>query len=75
VKIRAVVARAVDHLTIEDVDLETPHPGEVLVRVHAAGVCHSDLHTYKGELRTTPPVVLGHEGAGMESRVSGPATG
>lgn len=68
-KIRAVVSRAVDQLTIEEIDLETPHPGEVLVRIHAAGVCHSDLHTYKGELRTTPPVVLGHEGAGIVEAV------
>jgi S-(hydroxymethyl)glutathione dehydrogenase/alcohol dehydrogenase len=68
-KIRAVVAREVDRLAVEDIELEAPHAGEVLVRIHAAGVCHSDLHTYKGELRTTPPVVLGHEGAGVVEAV------
>ncbi len=73
-KIRAAVARAINQLTVEDIELEAPHPGEVLVRIHAAGVCHSDLHTYKGELRTTPPVVLGHEGAGVVEAVGPGAT-
>lgn len=68
-KIHAVVSRAIDELSIEDVELEAPHAGEVLVHIHAAGVCHSDLHTYRGELRTTPPVVLGHEGAGIVEAV------
>ena len=34
-------------------------------RCEAAGVCHSDLHTLQGEMRATPPLVLGHEGAGV----------
>ncbi len=68
-KIRAAVARAIDQLSVEEIELEAPHPKEVLVRIQAAGVCHSDLHTYKGELRTTPPVVLGHEGAGVVEAV------
>ena len=42
---------------------------EVLVRMQAAGVCHSDLHTYRGELRAVPPLVLGHEGAGIVEAV------
>jgi S-(hydroxymethyl)glutathione dehydrogenase/alcohol dehydrogenase len=67
--IRAAVAREVNDLKVESVELDVPHNGEVLVRIHAAGVCHSDLHTYKGELRTTPPVVLGHEGAGIVEAV------
>jgi S-(hydroxymethyl)glutathione dehydrogenase / alcohol dehydrogenase len=64
-KINAAVAREVNVLKVEEVELEAPHEHEVLVRIHAAGVCHSDLHTYKGELRATPPIVLGHEGAGV----------
>ena len=68
-RVRAAVVREIDRLTIEEVELEPPHAGEVLVRIHTAGVCHSDLHTYKGELRTTPPVVLGHEGAGVVTDV------
>lgn len=68
-KIRAAIAREVNALSVEEVELEGPRSGEALVRIHAAGVCHSDLHTYRGELRTTPPVVLGHEGAGVVEAV------
>lgn len=64
-KTRAAVVREIGELTIETVDLDPPKAGEVLVRMLAAGVCHSDLHTYRGELRVTPPLVLGHEGAGI----------
>jgi S-(hydroxymethyl)glutathione dehydrogenase/alcohol dehydrogenase len=65
VQIEAAVVRAINELTIEQVEMEKPGVHEVLVKMRAAGVCHSDLHTYKGELRTVPPVVLGHEGAGV----------
>lgn len=51
-------------LKIADVDLAPPNEGEVLVRVEAAGVCHSDYHYVQGELRCPLPVVIGHEGAG-----------
>jgi S-(hydroxymethyl)glutathione dehydrogenase/alcohol dehydrogenase len=64
-KIQAAVAREINELTVEEVELQAPQNHEVLVRIHAAGVCHSDLHTFRGELRSTPPVVLGHEGAGV----------
>ena len=37
--------------------------------MRAAGVCHSDLHTLRGELRASPPLVLGHEGAGIVEKV------
>jgi Zn-dependent alcohol dehydrogenase len=56
-------------LSIETVELDPPKATEVLVRVQAAGVCHSDLHTLKGELRAWPPLVLGHEGAGIVEAV------
>ena len=68
-QVRAAVVREIDQLTIETVELAAPQANEVLVRIQAAGVCHSDLHTYKGELRTVPPVVLGHEGAGIVAAV------
>ena len=42
--ISAAVAREVNILKVEQVELEAPHVNEVLVRIHAAGVCHSDLH-------------------------------
>lgn len=67
--IKAAVARAINELTIEEIELDAPKAGEVLVKMRAAGVCHSDLHTYKGELRSTPPIVLGHEGAGVVEAV------
>ncbi len=66
---RAAVVREYNQLTIETIELDSPQATEVLVRVRAAGVCHSDLHTLRGELRATPPLVLGHEGAGIVERV------
>jgi Zn-dependent alcohol dehydrogenase len=68
-RIQAALAREIGQLTIEEVELAPPHADEVLVRMRAAGVCHSDLHTYKGELRAMPPLVLGHEGAGIVEQV------
>lgn len=68
-KTRAAVVRDYNQLTIETIELDPPKATEVLVRVHAAGVCHSDLHTMRGELRATPPIVLGHEGAGIVEQV------
>lgn len=56
-------------LVIEELDLQEPGDGEVLVRVSAAGVCHSDYHVMKGEWSSPLPVVLGHEGAGIVERV------
>ena len=64
-RIQAAVVREIGKLTIEQVELDPPQADEILVRVRAAGVCHSDLHTYRGELRAVPPLVLGHEGAGI----------
>ena len=51
--------------TLEDLWLDPPGPGEVLVRMVASGVCHSDLHVVDGEWRRPADVVLGHEGAGI----------
>ena len=68
-RIRAALAREVGRLTTEEVELDPPKETEVLVRMRAAGVCHSDLHVFRGELRVTPPIVLGHEGAGVVEAV------
>jgi S-(hydroxymethyl)glutathione dehydrogenase/alcohol dehydrogenase len=68
-KMRAAVVREINQLAIEVVTLDPPKEYEVLVRMRAAGVCHSDLHTYRGELRAAPPLVLGHEGAGVVEAV------
>jgi Zn-dependent alcohol dehydrogenase len=58
-----------DLLLADDVELEAPKAGEVLVDIHHCGVCHSDLHYLDGALRTEPPVVLGHEAAGRVAEV------
>ena len=73
-RMKAAVCREVGQLSIEEVDLQDPKDEEVLVRMGAAGVCHSDLHTYRGELRATPPLVLGHEGAGVVEKVGSRVT-
>ncbi|MEJ0016608.1 MAG: alcohol dehydrogenase AdhP [Acetobacteraceae bacterium] len=54
-------------LTIEDVPIPTPGPGEVLVKIVATGVCHTDLHAADGDwpVKPTPPFIPGHEGAGI----------
>lgn len=51
-------------LSIEDIDLAPPGEGEVLVRVHAAGLCHSDLSVINGDRPRPVPMALGHEAAG-----------
>jgi S-(hydroxymethyl)glutathione dehydrogenase / alcohol dehydrogenase len=48
----------------DDVEVADPGPGEVRLKVHAAGVCHSDLSAMNGTLPQPAPAVLGHEGAG-----------
>ncbi|MGZ3640392.1 MAG: Zn-dependent alcohol dehydrogenase, partial [Ktedonobacterales bacterium] len=63
---RAAVLHAYDQpLTIEEIALDDPGAGEVIVRLAACGVCHSDLHMIGGTFKTPLPVVLGHEGAGV----------
>ncbi len=54
--------------SIETVDLEGPRPGELLIRVVAAGVCHTDLRV-ASRTGGPRPIVLGHEGAGVVERV------
>jgi S-(hydroxymethyl)glutathione dehydrogenase/alcohol dehydrogenase len=57
-------------LGIEDLDLEPPRTGEVLVRMVASGVCHSCLHAADGSWKGVPvPIVLGDEGAGVVEEV------
>jgi S-(hydroxymethyl)glutathione dehydrogenase/alcohol dehydrogenase len=56
-------------LSVEPAELDAPGPGEVLVEIKAAGVCHSDLHPARGDWPMKTPVVLGHEGAGIVREV------
>ena len=58
-----------ESLTIEEVEVSEPGPGELLVRVHTSGVCHSDAHVVFGEWTAPTPLVLGHEGAGIVEAV------
>ena len=61
-------------LKIEDVKLAEPEVNEVLVKLVASGVCHSDLHFMKGEMYCAMPVVVGHEGAGIVEKVGANVT-
>lgn len=60
---------------IEELELEGPGPGEVLVEVRAAGLCHSDLSTLAGMRKRPLPVVGGHEGAGIVQEIGPGVTG
>ncbi|MCP3822578.1 Zn-dependent alcohol dehydrogenase [Streptomyces sp. A3M-1-3] len=63
--VRAAILPAVGSpLEIAEIELPEPGPGQVRVRLAAAGVCHSDLSLSNGTMRVPVPAVLGHEGAG-----------
>ena len=61
----AVLDRPGVPVRIETLELDEPGPGEVRVRMAAAGVCHSDLHVRDGEWEREGPIVLGHEGSAV----------
>ncbi len=63
----AVVRRLGAPLSIDEVPIPTPGPGEVLVKIVATGVCHTDLHAADGDwpVKPTAPFIPGHEGAGI----------
>jgi aryl-alcohol dehydrogenase len=74
-KITAAIARAAQApLTIEEVDIGDPREDEVLVRLVACGICHTDLACRDQHLPVPLPVVLGHEGAGIVERVGSRVT-
>src|ERR1700753_2605627 len=57
-------------LVVQDIGLDGPGPGEVLVRLVACGVCHTDMYTASGvDPSGYAPTVLGHEGAGVVEQV------
>jgi S-(hydroxymethyl)glutathione dehydrogenase/alcohol dehydrogenase len=75
-RIQAALLAAVNQpFQIESLDLQAPHAGEVLVRVGACGVCHSDYHLVTGATKHPLPVVPGHEGAGVVEAVGEDVTG
>jgi S-(hydroxymethyl)glutathione dehydrogenase/alcohol dehydrogenase len=65
----AVLISPGEKLRIETVEAEQPRAGEVLVRIGAAGLCHTDLEVIEGQLVYPMPIVLGHEAAGVISAV------
>jgi S-(hydroxymethyl)mycothiol dehydrogenase len=64
-----VVRRAGEAARVEEMFIDPPGPGEVLVRVQASGVCHTDLHYKLGKVGDAFPYLLGHEGAGLVEAV------
>jgi S-(hydroxymethyl)glutathione dehydrogenase / alcohol dehydrogenase len=70
-KMRAAVLEEFgEPLTVQEVELAEPKAGDALVRLHACGVCHTDLYTASGaDPSGYAPTVLGHEGAGVVERV------
>ena len=65
----AVIEGSGSPVVIEQLQLADPGPGEILVRMTSAGVCHSDLHVRDGHWERQGPVVMGHEGAGIIEEV------
>jgi propanol-preferring alcohol dehydrogenase len=67
----AVVREFGKPLVIEEVPIPEPGPGEIQVKIHASGVCHTDLHAAQGDwpVKPVPPFIPGHEGAGYVSAV------
>jgi propanol-preferring alcohol dehydrogenase len=69
---KAAVVHSFDQpLSIEDVPVPEPGPEQVLVRIEASGLCHTDIHAARGEwpVEPSPPFIPGHEGVGMVERV------
>ena len=74
---KAAVVRSLGQpLVIEEMPVPRPAPGEVLVKVVATGVCHTDLHAVDGDwpVRPSPPFIPGHEGAGIVAAIGAGVT-
>src|ERR1041384_2785745 len=65
----AVVYEPGKPIESEEVELDRPRDGEVLIKYLYAGLCHSDIHIAHGDLEARLPMVLGHEGAGIIEEV------
>src|SRR5436190_23094494 len=64
-KSRAVICRELNKpVVVEEIEVGGPQRGEVMVKLAACGVCHSDLSATNGTIPLPPPLILGHEGAG-----------
>ncbi|MCH9046015.1 MAG: Zn-dependent alcohol dehydrogenase [SAR324 cluster bacterium] len=65
----AVLYEVNQPLVIEEIELDPPKSGEMLIKLVATGVCHSDVHYYTGDVPREFPIILGHEGAGIVEQV------
>src|SRR5690348_17619000 len=65
----AVLDRVNTPLSIDTLEMAPVQPGDVLVRLHATGLCHTDLEVIQGSLAYPLPIVLGHECAGVVEAV------
>ena len=73
---KAVVCRDINQpVVVEEIEVEAPRRGEVMIKLAACGVCHSDYSVTTGTIPFPPPVVLGHEGAGIVIEVGEGVTG
>lgn len=61
----AIVFEVRKKLDLREVEVEPPRSGELLIKMAAAGICHSDLHVMTGHLAAQLPAILGHEGSGI----------
>jgi len=69
---KAAVVHSFDKpLVVEDVPIPEPGPEQVLVRIEASGLCHTDIHAARGEwpVKPTPPFIPGHEGVGLITKL------
>jgi aryl-alcohol dehydrogenase len=74
-RIEAAVTREANApFRIESLELDDPRPNEVLIRIVAAGICHTDLAVVHQDLPAPTPIVLGHEGAGIVERIGSSVT-
>jgi alcohol dehydrogenase, propanol-preferring len=74
----AVLAGYCQPLQVIRVPVPVPGPDEILIRLQASGVCHTDVHVWNGEAKPTMqggPVILGHEGAGEVAAIGAEVTG
>ena len=69
------VAPGVGNIEVRDIPEPVPGPGQVKIEIRAAGICGTDLHIYKDEYSSRPPVVLGHEVAGVLVETGSEVTG
>jgi aryl-alcohol dehydrogenase len=70
----AVTEAAGEPFVVQELEIEEPRPGELLVRIAVSGICHTDLTVRGGTFPTPLPAVLGHEGAGVVEKVGSGVT-